>query len=93
MRTPLLRTAILVALSLIFAASTVIFASAKGPGGGRGFSQGKEYIVFYFAAGFGIVKIAVLSSFCRMASRPFTSRSVQPKWLSPVFSRMVPFVV
>ena len=46
MRTSLPRAALLIALSLAFAASTVTIASAKGPGAGggppHGFSQGKK---------------------------------------------------
>ena len=46
MRTSVPRAALLIALSLAFAASTVTIASAKGPGAGggppHGFSQGKK---------------------------------------------------
>jgi hypothetical protein len=46
MRTSFSRVAIITALSLTFAASTVAVASAKGPGGGggapHGFSQGHK---------------------------------------------------
>ena len=45
MRTSFTRAAMLIALSLTFAASIVTIASAKGPGGGgvspRGFSHGQ----------------------------------------------------
>ena len=46
MRTSVPRAALLIALSLAFAASTVTIASAKGPGAGggtpHGFSQGNK---------------------------------------------------
>ena len=48
MRRSFPRVALLTALSLIFAASTVTIASAKGPGGGggppHGFSQGNRLV-------------------------------------------------
>jgi hypothetical protein len=41
----------------------------------------------------GSSRIADLFSFCRVASRPFTRRNVHPRWDSPVFNRIVLFVV